>query len=80
MHTCIINNQRTQFVDTWSSLDCPYKTAVKDLETGAILHMLYDADGPDIAALALTKPELTMVQSTDGRHPLYMTVYKPSKE
>lgn len=80
MHTCIINNARTQFVDTLSATDVPYRVTVKDLNDGSTLKVIYDASGPDISKLALKPPEFTTVQSFDGRHVLYMSIYKPPVE
>ncbi|MEQ1502511.1 MAG: S9 family peptidase [Myxococcota bacterium] len=75
IHTVAVDLRGQRFVDTWSAVEAPPRTVVRDLN-GAILRTIDRATDPRIAALGLTPPELLTVTGAAG-DVLHAALYRP---
>ena len=75
-HEVVIDNNCTQFVDTWSAIDRPPTVTLRALADGAWLQSLPLPADARIEAFRLKPPELVAIRNRGGEL-LYGALYRP---
>jgi dipeptidyl-peptidase 4 len=65
-------------IDTWSRVDLPPTTVLRDAETGALLMELETTDVADLRAADWVAPERFSAPGRDGTTPIYGIIVRPS--
>ncbi len=76
IHQVVIDHGQQRFVDTYHALDHPPTVTLRDLKTGEMLRVIYNAQDPRVEALDLQPPELVTLKNRVGID-LYGAIYHP---
>ena len=78
-HIVTLDHGFGKFVDVFSDTHTPPTISLRSLGDGSILRNIHTPDDPRVAALALSPPELILLQSRDGAI-LHGAIYRPPEE
>lgn len=75
-HRVVLAPSRKFFVDTWSAVDRPPRTELRDVD-GTLVQVIEEADTTRLRNVGWTPPEEFTVKAADGTTTLWGVMYKP---
>ncbi len=76
-HSGLVDVRTRRFVDVHSALDRAPEIVVRNLDTGAVQHVVHRAVDPRVDGLGLVPPELVQITPRDGGPTLHGAFYRP---
>ncbi|MFM9056120.1 MAG: prolyl oligopeptidase family serine peptidase, partial [Bacteroidota bacterium] len=77
VHTCILNAQRTAFIDNWSSQTVPRVVRIVSARDGQVVETLLEAANP-LADYTVGQTRTFTIQAADGKTPLWCRLILPA--
>jgi dipeptidyl-peptidase-4 len=77
-HSIAFSPDRTYFIDTWSRIDSPPVSELRDSATGKLICPLETADASALLAAGWKAPEPFVVKGRDGVTDIYGVIYRPT--
>jgi len=77
-HDVSIAPDKSCFIDNFSTADLPTKSVLRNLEDGAVVMELEEADVQDILDRGWTYPEPFCVKAADGETDIYGLIWRPT--
>ncbi|MDH3590854.1 MAG: S9 family peptidase, partial [Planctomycetota bacterium] len=77
-HTVGLSPKRTYFIDTWSRVDAPPRSVLRDAEDGAEITPLETADWSALLATGWIPPRPFVAEGRDGTTDIYGVVFFPN--
>lgn len=76
-HQAQFSPDRKYFVDTWSRVDFPPVTELRNSETGQLICKLEEADVSELTSSGWVAPERFVANGRDGETPIYGIIHRP---
>ncbi len=77
VHTCVLNSQRTAFIDNWSSQVVPRIIRIASTRDGKVLETLLEAANP-LADYTVGQTRTFTISAADGKTPLWCRLILPA--
>ena len=77
-HSIAFSPDRLYFIDTWSRIDTPPVSELRDAATGKLLCPLETADASALLAAGWKPPEPFVAKGRDGATDIYGVIYRPT--
>jgi dipeptidyl-peptidase-4 len=77
-HSLTFSPDRTYYVDTWSRIDSPPVSELRDAATGKLISPLETADASALVAAGWKAPEPFVAKARDGATDIYGVIYRPT--
>jgi dipeptidyl-peptidase-4 len=77
MHSVVVNEECTRFIDVYSSIDQAPTVVLRDIDDGAELAKVFTETDSRVTELGLQPPELVTLQTRDGVA-LHGSLYRPA--
>ena len=77
-HSIAFSRDRSYFIDTWSRIDTPPVSELRDAATGKLLCPLETADASALLAAGWKPPEPFVAKGRDSATDIYGVIYRPT--